>query len=124
MKLNSSGSSEPLSGINWVLLLDLIVISSYKLSLTSLWFSSGVAWKTTDIGELTLAAVRVNVSVLSSGDAVDSAGLLSEGSILSYLTEGEAAIGVVVGVVIGGLDGFFSGLAWDTLTFLSFFFSG
>ena len=124
LKLDSSSCSEPLSGINWVLLLDLIVVSSYKLSLTSFWFSSGVAWQTTDVGELTLATIGVNVSVLSSGDAVHSSGLLSERSILSNVTKGEAAVGVVVGVVVGGLDRFFPGLAWDTLSFLSFFFSG
>lgn len=77
-QLNSGGSPESFGRIDGVLLLDLVVISSDQLLFASLGLGSGVAWQTADVGELTLATVGVDVSVLSSGDAIDSTGLLSE----------------------------------------------
>ena len=78
LQLNSGGSPESFTRIDGVLLLDFVVVSSNQLLFASLGFGSGVAWQTTDVGELTLATIGVDVSVLSSGDAIDSTGLLSE----------------------------------------------
>jgi len=78
LQLNSGGGPESFTGIDGVLLLDLVVVSSGQLLLTSLGFGSCVTWQTADVGELTLATVGIDVSVLSSGDAINSTSLLSE----------------------------------------------
>jgi hypothetical protein len=87
-------------------------------------FSTSVAGQTTDVSELALATLGIDVSVLSSGDAVYSASFLSERTVLSDIAEGEAAVGVVVRIVVGSLDRLFAGLGRNALALLGLVFSG
>ena len=115
-ELDSLGSSESLSGVDGVLVRQLVVVSTLDLLLLSLLAS--LARQAADVGELSLLALRVDVAVLAAGDAVDAASLLSERSVLGDVAKGEAAIGVLVRVVLGGLDGLLAGLGRDALALL------
>jgi hypothetical protein len=123
LQLNSGGGPETIAGIDWILLGNLVVVSSVDgSSFTS--FGSGVAGQTADVGELALATVGIDVTVLAASDAVNSASLFPEWTVFSDVAEGEAAVLVVVRVVVGRLDGLLSRFVGNALALLSLLFSG
>ena len=85
-QLNNLGSPETLGRVNGIFSnsLDIVVVQGLPVLVLS-----GVARKSTDIGELSPLAVGVNVSVLATSDAIHAPGLLSERSILSFVAESE-----------------------------------
>jgi hypothetical protein len=92
-ELHCGGGPEPLAGVDGILNGELVVVAASDLLVAFL--GPGLARKSADVRELALLALGVDVAVLAAGDAVHAASLLSEGSVLSNVAEGEAAVGVL-----------------------------
>jgi hypothetical protein len=115
-ELDDRGCPEPITGIDGVFPLEIVFIFGWGESIGL--FLSGVTGKSTDVGELSLFAIGINVTVLSASDAVHAPRLFSELAVFADVAEGEAAIVVGVGVPLGGVDGLFPWRVGDPLSLL------
>ena len=113
-KLDGIGGPEPIIGADGIFSLEFIII----INDTFIVFIGDITGKSTDIGEFTLFAIRINVSVFTSGNTIYSTSFfperlclqsfsnslftkkkkknLPEASIFSNVTKCEAAIFVSV----------------------------
>ena len=112
-KLDGIGGSEPIIGADGIFSLEFIIV----IDDTFVVFIGDITGKSTDIGEFTLFAIRINVSVFTSGNTIYSTSffperllclhfttvclqkkekILPEASIFANVTKSEAAIFVSV----------------------------
>ncbi len=97
-QLNSSCGPESFTGVDGVvdgLQFVFVIFSTFLSDLTG---------QSTDIGEFPSFAIRIDVSIFASGDAVHASGLFSEGAVFGHVAEGEGAVFVFVGVPFGEKD--------------------
>merc|ERR1719270_1104067 len=108
--------SESLLWINWVINAN-VTIKTLKIVLTFFLISS--ARQARCVGVLSLDSLWINVTILSTGDTVNSTGLFSEGTISSNITKGEASIIILVTVSLKSSNRILSWSIWSSSLFRS-----
>merc|ERR1712012_19987 len=108
--------SESFLWINRIINAD-ITIKTLKVVLTFLLISS--AGQTRCVGVLSLDSLWINVTILSTGDTVNSTGLFPEGTISSNITKGEASIIILVTVSLKSSNRILSWSIWSSSLFRS-----
>merc|ERR1712012_38331 len=108
--------SESLLWINWVINAN-VTIKTLEIVLTFFLISS--ARQARCVSVLSLNSLWINVTILSTGDAVNSTGLLSEGTISSNITKCKASIIILVTISLKGCNGVFSWSIWSSSVFRS-----